>query len=110
MEVGLLGVFLVFVAGIAFLAGILALKPFMKRENKIMTVLNWSLYVIWYLITCTGISFVFLNSRVGHVKATSTGIFLFFGLSVIFAVILARLLGLLGKNGLSLMKQMKEAK
>ncbi|HWQ41000.1 MAG TPA: dehalogenase, partial [Desulfosporosinus sp.] len=68
-----------------------------NRVDKKRIVLNWFLLGVWYLITWTGISFVVINSRVGHVKATSTGIFLFFGLSIILAVVIARLLGFLGK-------------
>ncbi|WP_368294151.1 dehalogenase [Dehalobacter sp. TBBPA1] len=93
-----MGTFLVFLGGILFLAGIIFIKPRAKKDQKWKTVLNWSLYVIWYLITVTGISFVYINSIVGHVKATSTAIFLFLGLSVVLAVVLARLLGFLGKQ------------
>lgn len=101
-------VFLIFCAGAAFLAGILALKPLIKMKNRKMAVLQWALYGLWYFATCLGISFVVLNSRVGHVKATSTAIFLFLGLSAILVVILARTLGVLGKNGFNFTKKVRE--
>lgn len=88
--------FLVFVAGIIFLAGILFIKPRAKQKEMWKTVVNWILYGTWFAITCVGISFVYINSSVGHVKATSTAIFLFLGISVVLAVILARLLGFFG--------------
>lgn len=93
-----MGTFLVFLAGILFLAGIFFIKPRAKQDIKWKTVLNWALYVLWYAITGIGVSFIYINSKVGHVKATSTAIFLFIGLSVILAVILDRLLGFLGKT------------
>ncbi|MEA4901524.1 dehalogenase [Desulfitobacterium sp.] len=91
-------VVLIFVVGMLFLAGILALRPYANKGDKKKTILNWFLYGIWFLITCVGLSFVVLNSRVGHVKATSTGVFLFFGLSIIIGVLLARLLGFIGNK------------
>jgi len=91
-----MGTFLVFLAGLLFLAGILFIKPRAKKELRWKTILNWSLYVVWYGITWIGISFIFINASVGHVKATSTAIFLFLGISVVLAVVLARLLGFIG--------------
>jgi len=91
-----MGTFLVFLAGILFLAGGLFLKTRAKHELKWRTILNWTLYVVWYAITWMGISFIYINASVGHVKATSTAIFLFLGISVVLAVILARLLGYIG--------------
>lgn len=91
-----MGTFLVFLAGIIFLAGVLFIKPHAKKDQMWKTILNWALYVGWFAITCTGISFIYINSSFGHVKATSTAVFLFLGLSVVLAVILARLLGFLG--------------
>lgn len=88
--------FLVFAAGMVFLAGILFIKPRANQNEIWRTVLNWILYVAWFATTCVGISFVYINSSVGHVKATSTAIFLFLGISVVLAVILARLLGFFG--------------
>lgn len=91
-------VFLIFLAGILFIGAIYFLKPRMQKEKMWFTVLNWVLFVSWYFITWTGISFIIINASVGHVKATSTGIFLFLGLSVILAVILARITGFIGKS------------
>lgn len=88
--------FLIFLAGILFLAGVLFVKPRAKKEIMWKTILNWGLYVIWYAITWMGISFIYINASVGHVKATSTAIFLFLGISVVLAVVLARLLGFIG--------------
>jgi hypothetical protein len=93
-----MGFILVFISGMLFLAGILFIKPRAKQDVQWKTVLNWALYVLWYAITGIGISFIYINSKVGHVKATSTAIFLFIGLSILLAVILARLLGFLGKT------------
>jgi len=91
-----MGSFLIFLAGVLFLAGILFIKPRAKREQMWKTVLNWTLFVIWYAITWMGISFIYINASVGHVKATSTAIFLFGGMSLVLAVVLARLLGFIG--------------
>ncbi|NLI93536.1 MAG: dehalogenase [Peptococcaceae bacterium] len=96
-----MGTILVFVAGVLFLAGILFIKPRAKCELMWKTVLNWSLYVVWYAITWIGISFVYINFNVGHVKATSTAIFLFLGISVVLAIALARLLGFIGVKKIS---------
>jgi len=92
----MMGTFLIFLAGVLFLAGILFIKPRAKREQMWKTVVNWALFVIWYGITWMGISFVYMNASVGHVKATSTAIFLFLGISVVLAVVQARLLGFIG--------------
>lgn len=91
-----MGTFLVFLFGILFLAGIMFIKPRAKQNQTWKTVLNWVLYVLWFAITGMGISFIYINSSVGHVKATSTAIFLFLGLSVVLAIVLARLLGFIG--------------
>jgi len=91
-----MGTFLTFLAGVLFFSGILFIKPRAKKDLMWKTVLNWSLYVIWYAITWMGISFIYINASVGHVKATSTAIFLFLGISVVLAVVLARLLGFIG--------------
>jgi drug/metabolite transporter (DMT)-like permease len=92
----MMSTFLIFIAGMLFLAGILLIKPRAKREQRWKTVLNWSLYVVWYAITWVGISFIYINCSVGHVKATSTAIFLFLGISLVLAIALARLLGFIG--------------
>ncbi|MPN13975.1 hypothetical protein SDC9_161301 [bioreactor metagenome] len=88
--------FLIFLAGVLFLAAILFIKPHVKQEKKWQNVLIWVLYVVWFLITCMGVSFVYINAGVGHVKASSTAIFVFGGISVILAIVLARILGFIG--------------
>lgn len=93
-----MGTFLIFVAGMLFLAGLLFIRPRVKQDKAWKTAVNWVLYVLWFAITAMGVSFIFINSRVGHVKATSTAIFLFLGLSAVLAVILARLLGFIGRK------------
>lgn len=93
-----MGTILVFLSGIVFLAGIMLIKPRVKKDQSWKTVLNWALYILWFAITGMGISFIYINSSVGHVKATSTAIFLFLGLSVVLAVVLARLLGFIGEQ------------
>ncbi|AHF09371.1 hypothetical protein [Dehalobacter restrictus] len=87
---------LIFLAGILFLAGVLFIKPRAKQDKIWKTVIIWTLYVIFFVIACMGISFVYINASVGHVKATSTAIFLFGGISLILAVVLARVLGFIG--------------
>jgi len=88
--------FLIFLAGALFLGGILFIKPRAKKDKVWKAVLNWTLYVAWYAFTWMGFSFVYINSSVGHVKATSTAVFLFLGVSVVLAFVLARLLGFIG--------------
>ncbi|HHV65157.1 MAG TPA: dehalogenase [Peptococcaceae bacterium] len=88
-----MGTFLVFLAGMLFMAAIFFIKPRAKQKEIWKTVLNWVLFVVWYAITWMGISFIYINASVGHVKATSTAIFLFLGISVVLGFILARLLG-----------------
>jgi len=88
--------FLIFLAGILFLAGVLFIKPRAKQDKTWKTVTVWALYVIFFVIACMGVSFVYINASVGHVKATSTAIFLFGGISLILAVVLARVLGFIG--------------
>ncbi|TCX53494.1 dehalogenase [Dehalobacter sp. 14DCB1] len=90
--------FLIFLAGVLFLAGILWIRPRAQKNLMWKTVLNWSLYVIWYAVTWMGISFVYINASVGHVKASSTAIFLFGGISIILAIVLARFLGFIRIN------------
>ncbi|RJE48534.1 MULTISPECIES: dehalogenase [unclassified Dehalobacter] len=88
--------FLIFLAGILFLAGGLFIKPRAKQDKTWKTVIIWILYIIFFAVACMGISFVYINASVGHVKATSTAIFLFGGISLILAVVLARVLGFIG--------------
>lgn len=90
-----MGTFLTFLAGVLFLAAIIFIRPRAKHELMWKTVLNWALFVVWYAITWTGISFIYINASVGHVKATSTAIFVFLGISVVLGFILARLLGVI---------------
>ncbi|MGI1659251.1 MAG: dehalogenase [Desulfitobacterium sp.] len=86
---------LIFIAGMLFLAGILFVKPKIRMDKVWKNVLIWALYGFWFFMTCIGVSFVYLNAGVGHVKATSTAIFLFGGISVVLAIILARILGII---------------
>ncbi|RJE48526.1 dehalogenase [Dehalobacter sp. MCB1] len=88
--------FLIFLAGILFSAGVLFIKPRVKQDKTWKTVIIWTLYVIFFVIACMGVSFVYINASVGHVKATSTAVFLFGGISLILAVVLARVLGFIG--------------
>jgi hypothetical protein len=88
--------FLIFLAGILFLAAVLFVKPRAKREKIWQIVLIWALFVVWFIIVCMGVSFVYINASVGHVKASSTAVFLFGGISLVLAVVLARILGFIG--------------
>lgn len=89
--------FLVFAAGMLFFAGIIYIMlPRAKSGKTWLTVLNWVLYVVFFFDFCVGVSFVYLNSGFGHVKATSAATFLFIGSSIVIGLVLARLLGLLG--------------
>lgn len=101
--------FLIFVAGMLFLAGILLVKPRIKQDKVWKNVLVWALFVVWFFITCIGVSFVYLNAGVGHVKATSTAIFLFGGISVVLAIILARILGFININARKSSSQTQQA-
>ncbi|NLI90796.1 MAG: dehalogenase [Peptococcaceae bacterium] len=87
---------LIFLAGILFLAGVLFIKSRVMQNKTWKNVAVWTVFVVWFFITCIGVSFVYINASVGHVKATSTAIFLFGGISVVFAVALARALGFIG--------------
>ncbi|RJE48501.1 dehalogenase [Dehalobacter sp. MCB1] len=88
--------FLIFLAGILFLAGVLFIRPRAKQDKTWKSVVIWTLYVIFFVVACIGVSFVYINASVGHVKATSTAIFLFGGISLVLAVVLARVLGFIG--------------
>ncbi|RJE47286.1 dehalogenase [Dehalobacter sp. MCB1] len=87
---------LIFLAGILFLAGVLFIKPRAKQDKTWKTVSIWALYVILFVTACIGVSFVYINASVGHVKASSTAIFLFGGIALILAIVLARVLGFIG--------------
>jgi hypothetical protein len=99
-----MGTILIFLAGILFLAGIIFIKPQAKKDARWKTVLVWALYVVGSAVLWMGISFIYLNATVGHAKATSTAIFLFGGIAVVIAVILARVLGFIG------VKKVKDSK
>ncbi|WP_368294178.1 dehalogenase [Dehalobacter sp. TBBPA1] len=91
-----MSIFLIFLFGILFLAGILFINSRATKEVMWKTVLVWALYGIGNAVLWMGVSFVYINSSVGHAKATSTAIFLFGGIAVVVAVILARMLGFIG--------------
>ncbi|MDR1603362.1 MAG: dehalogenase [Gracilibacteraceae bacterium] len=86
---------LIFAAGILFLAGVLGLKSRANSGALWRKIVNWLLYALWFGITMMGVSFIYINASVGHVKATSTAVFVFLGASVVLALILARVLGFL---------------
>jgi hypothetical protein len=48
-----------------------------------------------FLAAIVGISFVYINASFGHVTATSTAIFVFGGIAIVFGIILARVIGLI---------------
>jgi len=50
--------FLIFLAGILFLAGGLFIKPRAKQDKTWKTVIIWILYIIFFAVACMGISFV----------------------------------------------------
>jgi FtsH-binding integral membrane protein len=86
---------LIFAAGILFLAGVLWLKSRANSGVLWRKIVNWAVYALWFGITMMGVSFIYINTSVGHVKATSTAVFVFLGASVVLVLILARLLGFL---------------
>lgn len=90
------GTLLIFLGGMAFLAAIQFLLPKTKGQSIGKKIAIWVLFVITALDLAVGISFVYINSGVGHVVATSTAIFVFIGSAVVLAVILARVAGLIG--------------
>jgi uncharacterized membrane protein len=92
-----LSTFLVFFSGAIFLGLIIVIKNKAMQGPIWRRVVNWLLYALWFGMTMIGISFIYINSSVGHVKATSTAIFVFLGISVVLAVVLARVLGYFGK-------------
>lgn len=91
-----MSIFLIFLFGMIFLAGILLIKPRATKEVMWKTVLVWALYVVGSVALWMGVSFIYINASVGHAKATSTAIFLFGGIAIVIALILARLLGFIG--------------
>ncbi|NBJ14611.1 MAG: dehalogenase [Dehalobacter sp. 4CP] len=93
-----MSILLIFLFGILFLAGILFIKPRVKKDVMWKTVLVWALYGVGIAVLWMGVSFVYINANVGHAKATSTAIFLFGGIAVVVAVILARMLGFIGNK------------
>jgi predicted membrane protein len=86
---------LIFLSGIVFLALILLIKDRAMQGPLWKKIVNWVLFAIFIFVTYTGISFIYINSSVGHVKATSTAVFVFLGTALVLAIILARLLGYL---------------
>ncbi|EQB21229.1 membrane docking protein [Dehalobacter sp. UNSWDHB] len=93
-----MSIVLIFLFGILFLAGILCIKPRATKDVMWKTVLVWALYGVGNTVLWMGVSFVYINTSVGHAKATSTAIFLFGGIAVVVAVILARMLGFIGNK------------
>jgi len=92
-----MGIFLVFLAGALFVAGIIYIMlPKAKSGKKWLTVINWVLYVVFFLDFWTGVSFIYLNAGYSHAKAVSVAIFVFMGSAVVLGLILARFLGFLG--------------
>lgn len=62
---------------------------------------HWTAYAAWCLWTVAGVSFVLLNQAGGHATAAGVGALLFFGVSALAALGLARLFGLLPTGGAS---------
>lgn len=92
-----MGTVLVFICGMLFMAGISYIMiPRAKSNNKVLTVVNWILYVLICADLAMGASFCYINSSFGHEKATSTAIFLFFGTAIVMIVIWARTMGFIG--------------
>ncbi|MDR1603292.1 MAG: dehalogenase [Gracilibacteraceae bacterium] len=93
-----MSVVLIFLSGAIFIAAVLFIhKRLQKQAGKTSgKVLTWVLFGLLYLAAATGISFCYINASVGHVKATSTAIFLFGGVAIVLAVVLARMLGFIG--------------
>lgn len=61
----------------------------------------WAALATWYLWTLCGISFVTINMTGGHAKATTVGAFVFFSVTAIGGLALARVFGILPKAGKS---------
>jgi hypothetical protein len=94
-----MSVVLIFLSGVIFLAAVLAIRKRLQSGKAGNKPLAWVLFGLLYLAAAVGISFCYINAAVGHVKATSTAIFLFGGIAVVLAVILARVLGFIGTTG-----------
>jgi len=90
--------FLAFILGLA--AALLAfwLAGISKRSESAFKWYMWVLVAVWYLWTVAGVSFVVVNVMGKHAKAATTGAFIFFIISIIAAVLLARFLGLFGSS------------
>ncbi|MDR0434345.1 MAG: dehalogenase [Gracilibacteraceae bacterium] len=94
-----MSVVLIFLAGAVFIAAALAIRKRLQARKTGAKILAWILFALLYLAAAVGFSFCYINMSVGHVKATSTAVFLFGGVAVVLAVVLARVLGFIGGAG-----------
>jgi hypothetical protein len=92
---------LIFLGGIVFLALVLLIKDRAMKGPTWKKILNWVLFAGFIFVTYTGISFIYINASVGHVKATSTAVFVFLGTALVLAIILMRLLGYINIGSLT---------
>lgn len=90
--------FLAFLLGAIAVIGAVWLLSFLRARDKRLNWYIWASIVLWYLWTVAGISFVFINAAGKHAKAASTGAFIFFIVSIIAGVLLARVIGFLNQS------------
>lgn len=87
--------FLAFLLGAIAVIGVFWLLSFVRARDKQIKWQVWVSIAIWFLWTLAGISFVLINAAGKHAQAASTGAFIFFIVTIIAGVLLARVTGVL---------------
>ncbi|MEW6621960.1 MAG: hypothetical protein AB1420_02310 [Bacillota bacterium] len=87
-----------FVAGVVGTVIIIWLYNYSQNHGKIKWY-KWFGVITWYLWTIYGISFVYLNIVYHETRAATIGAFMFFVISIIGAILLARTIGILKTAG-----------
>ncbi|MFX4262382.1 hypothetical protein ACOBQJ_09270 [Pelotomaculum propionicicum] len=90
--------FLSFLLGVIAVIGVVWLLGFLRMRDIRLKWYVWASIAVWYLWTVAGISFVSINAAGKHAKAASTGAFIFFIVTIIAGVLLARLIGVLNPS------------
>lgn len=86
--------FLAFLLGVIAALGVIWLLNFLRARDSRLKWYVWASIAAWYLWTVAGISFVIINTAGKHTKAASTGAFIFFIVTILAGVLLARLIGI----------------
>jgi len=85
---------LAFFFGAVAVLGVIRLLQFSKARDARLKWHVWVAVAAWYFWTVAGISFVIINVADKHFKAAGTGAFIFFMVTVLAGVLLARLTGI----------------